>query len=202
MSADRWRGRSGECFAFSQGALDDVRALIEEHGWAALTMDGIATALGVSRMTLHRRGVRRDDVLRALADLLEDEYRRALWPALTAAGTGRERLEAGLRGLCAVTERNLSLMAALDATARDAVLHEPGAEALTRRVFTEPLASMLRDGAADGTLAPDDVEETATVLFDLVAWTYRHLRLAHRWSARRATGAVVRRAIRSVSADR
>lgn len=184
--------------AFSHDALDRARTVVEAQGWDALTMDALATALGVSRMTLHRRGVGRDDVLGALADLLEEDYRRALWPALTAAGSGRERLAVALRGLCAVAEANLALMAALDAPARDAVFHEPGGEALTRGVFTEPIAALLRDGAADGTLAPDEVPETATVLFNLVAWTYRHLRTGHRWSAGRATDAVVRRAVASV----
>ncbi len=184
--------------AFSPSALVAARAVIEEHGWDALTMDALATALGVSRMTLHRRGIGRDDVLGALADLLEDDYRRALWPALTAEGSGRERLTVALRGLCAVTERNLALMAALDAPGRDAVFHEPGTEALNRPVFTDPIAAVLRDGAADGTLDPDEPEETATVLFNLVGWTYRHLRTGHRWSRRRATDAVVKRAVRSV----
>ena len=183
-------------------ALRRARAVIEEHGWDAVTMEALASALDVSRMTLHRRGVRRADVLRALGVLLEDDYRAALWPVLTASGTGRERLELALRALCRVTEENLTLLAALDAAERDAIFHEDagGSELLTRPVFTDPLLAILRDGAADGTLAPDDAEEDATVLFNLVAWTYRHLRLAHRWSARRATAAVTRKALRSVSA--
>lgn len=181
-------------------ALRRARDAIEAHGWEAATMERLATALGVSRMTLHRRGVRREDVLRALGALLEDDYRRALRPALTAAGSGAERLEPALRALCKVTEGNLALLAALDSAERDAIFHEPGEQALTQEVFTAPLQTLLRDGAADGTLAPDEIEETATVLFNLVAWTYRHLRLAHRWTPERAAAAVTRRALRSVAA--
>lgn len=181
-------------------ALRRARDAVEAHGWEAATMERLAGALGVSRMTLHRRGVRRDDVLRALGTLLEDDYRRALWPALTAPGNALERLELALRGLCDVTEANLALLAALDSAERDAIFHEPGDGALTQEVFTAPLQALLRDGAADGTLAPDDVEETATVLFNLLAWTYRHLRLSHRWPRERAAEAVTRRALRSVAA--
>nr|WP_246345084.1 TetR family transcriptional regulator [Conexibacter arvalis] len=177
-----------------------AREAIERDGWEAATMERLAAALGVSRMTLHRRGIRREDVLRALGALLEDDYRRALWPALTAAGSGAERLELALRALCEVTEENLALLAALDSAERDAIFHEPGERALTQEVFTAPLQALLRDGAADGTLAPEDVEETATVLFNLLAWTYRHLRLSHRWPPEQATAAVTRRALRSVAA--
>lgn len=181
-------------------ALRRARDAIEAHGWEAATMERLAAALGVSRMTLHRRGVRREDVLRALGKLLQDDYRAALSPALAAAGSGARRLELALRGLCAVTEANLALLAALDSAERDEIFHEPGEQALTQEAFTAPLQALLRDGAADGTLVPDDVEETATVLFNLLAWTYRHLRLSHRWPPERAAAAVTRRALRSVAA--
>lgn len=182
-------------------ALRRARELIERDGWAAATMERLAGALGVTRMTLHRRGVRREDVLAALGRLLEDDYRRALSPALDAPGSAAERLELALRGLCAVTERNLALLAALDSAERDAIFHQPGDDALTQETFTAPLQRLLRDGVADGTLAlDDDLAETATVLFNLVAWTYRHLRLGHRWSPQHACAAVTRRALRSVAA--
>ena len=67
-------------------------------------------------------------------------------------------------------------------------------EALTRTEFTEPLERLLRDGAGDGTLRSVDFIETATVLFNLVGWTYIHLRSGHGWSpepARSATLGVV-----------
>jgi hypothetical protein len=68
-------------------------------------------------------------------------------------------------------------------------------------VFTAPLTRLLADGARDGTLEPgDDPEETAAVLFNLVGWTYRHLRTGHRWSAERARRGVARIALRGVAA--
>ena len=53
-------------------------------------------------------------------------------------------------------------------------------EALTRAEFTEPLERLLRDGAADGTLREANYEKMATVLFNLVGWTYVHMRTGHR----------------------
>ena len=55
---------------------------------------------------------------------------------------------------------------------------------------------VLRDGAADGSLrAVDDPDETATVLYNMVGWTYQHLRRGHGWSGPRASRAVIELAV-------
>ncbi len=142
-------------------------------------------------MTLHRHGVSKADILRALAERLEADYREAIWPALVSTGSAHQRLQQALERLCGVSERNLALLEALSAPTRDAIYHAPGAEGLTRKVFVEPLERLLLDGAADGSLAPVDAQETATVLFNAVGHTYRHLRLGHGWGAKRARDGVV-----------
>jgi AcrR family transcriptional regulator len=180
--------------------LDGARRTVERHGWGGLTLQRVADAAGVSRMTLHRRGVSRDVLLAALAEQLEREYREALWPALTASGTALERLELALSSLCGVVDRNLELLDALGHAERDAVFHEDAKPALTKAVFTEPVQRLLADGAADGSLRAPDPEETATVLFNLVGHTYRHLRIGHGWSPARAREAVLDLALHGVVA--
>ncbi len=172
--------------------VEAARHVLAEDGLAAATLERISSAAGVSRMTLHRRGVSKADILRAIAGELERDYREAMWPALVARGTGRERLEIALVALCDVTEHNLALLGALSAAARDAIYHEAGDGALTRDVFVEPLERLLLDGAADGTLRADlDATEMATVLFNVIGHTYAHLRADHRWGAARAREGVV-----------
>lgn len=167
-------------------------AALTRFGWEGATLERIAAEAGLSRVTLYRRGVTKEALVDALAAQALDAYRAALWPALTAAGNGSERLEQALRALCALIDENLDLVRALDSRTNAAVFHEPGPEALTRQPFTEPLERMLRDGAADGTLAPgEDITETATVLFNLVSWTYLHLRAEHGWLAERAERATL-----------
>jgi AcrR family transcriptional regulator len=180
--------------------LDRARRAIERHGWDRLTLQRLADEAGVSRMTLHRRGVSRELVLAALGERLEAEYRDALWPALTALGTPLERLELALTNLCGVVDGTLGLMDALGHRERDAVFHERTKPAPTRRVFTEPVQRLLTDGVADGTLDVPDPEETATVLFNLVGHTYRHLRTGHGWSAKRAREGVLGLALGGVLA--
>jgi hypothetical protein len=58
-------------------------------------------------------------------------------------------------------------------------------------VFVEPLERLLLDGAADGSLACVDARETATVLFNAVGHTYRHLRTGHGWEPERARAGIL-----------
>ncbi len=204
MSEPR-RGRpdgTGEPAEVPPHIVDAARHVLAQDGLAAATLQRISATAGVSRMTLHRRGVSKQDILRAIAEGLEADYREAIWPALVGTGTGAERLAHALELVCGVTERNIAMLEALSASSHDAIYHDAGAGALTRPVFTEPLARLLLDGAADGSLAELDPQETATVLFNLVGHTYRHLRTGHRWSARRAREGVIGLAMGGVLARR
>lgn len=135
----------------------------------------------------------------ALADRATEDYRAALWPALTAPGSARERLFLALSAVCESAERNLELLIALN-TQTDALFHDPGPEGLTRSVFTQPLERLLRDGAADGSLRSVEPVDYATVLFNLVGWTYIHLRTGHGWSPERAQRSTLDVAIRGLAA--
>jgi AcrR family transcriptional regulator len=185
-----------------EGLRAAARRAFAKHGYAGATVERIAQEAGLSRVTLHRRGVDRDLLLAALADDAADAYRRALWPALTGAGSGRERLQAALEAICATADEELDVLVALRAR-RDAIFHAGADSAAaglgTREVFFEPLARLLRDGAADGSLrAHDDPEEVAVVLFNQVGGTYIHLRGEHGWSHSRCCDALVGLAIEGV----
>jgi len=166
--------------------------VLAQGGLAAATLERISAAAGVSRMTLHRRGVSKQDILRAVAEDFALEHREAMWKPLVAAGSAKDRLRLALELQCELSERNLATLEALSSPARDAIFHQPGSPSLTREAFVEPLERLLRDGAIDGTLAPvSSPRETATVLFNTVGHTYRHLRAGHGWSAARARDGVM-----------
>lgn len=170
--------------------LDAGRRAFARFGYHGATAERIAEEAGVSRVTLHRRGISKEAILDALSVRAVEAYRAALWPALTASGSGRDRLELGLEAICHVAEEHLELLLALRAQS-DRIFHEEAEqEASTRSVFTEPLERLLLDGASDGSLRSVDASETAAVLFNLVGWTYIHLRTGHRWSPERSRAVV------------
>ncbi len=166
--------------------VEAARHVLAQDGLAAATLERISAAAGVSRMTLHRRGLSKADIVRAIGRRLEHDYREAIWPALVSKGNGRQRLSQAIESLCAVTEQNRATVSALSASARDEIYHDPAPRRLTRKVFVEPLERLLLDGAADGSLARHDPQETATLIFNAVCHTYAHLRSEHRWGAERA----------------
>jgi AcrR family transcriptional regulator len=171
--------------------LQAARRTFATHGYAGATIERIAVEAGVSRVTLHRRGVTKDGLLAELVARATEDYRAAMWPALTSEGSGAERLVIALEALCASAEENMALLVALRAQS-DGIFHRQDAEqALTRTVFTEPLEKLLRDGSADGSVRAADPAEMATVLFNLVGWTYIHLRTGHGWNPERALRATL-----------
>lgn len=170
--------------------LEAGRRALSRYGYDGATVERIAQEAGLSRVTLHRRGVTKDTVLAEFAERATERYREAMWPALMAPGSGRERLESALVSLCQSAEDNLELLVALRAQS-DRVFHEEQDEPLTRSAFTEPLERLLRDGAGDGSLRAVDPVEYATVLFNLVGWTYIHLRTGHGWKPARARRAML-----------
>lgn len=160
--------------------VDATAAAITRWGLEHVTLERIAEEAGLSRATIYRRGVTREELVGALTIEAADTYRRAILPAIAGAGTARERLRAALEALCHTADDHLHLLAGLF-LARGELFHQPGPDALVVDVFAEPFERLLRDGASDGSLRVSSPEVTATVLFNLVGWGYIHLRAAHDW---------------------
>ncbi|MDQ6745267.1 MAG: hypothetical protein M3Z27_04510, partial [Actinomycetota bacterium] len=161
--------------------LERVRVRLRDRDWREVTTEELAQAVGLSRMTLHRRGIDKDVLLAQLGRLLEGEYRDAILPALVSSAPAPERLRLALSALCAVNERYLGLLDALG-RASAFVFHEEGDGPVNTRVdFTDALRRILRDGSAEGTLRAEDPLQLATLLFNATGWTYRHMRAGHRW---------------------
>ncbi|WP_203453902.1 TetR/AcrR family transcriptional regulator [Jiangella aurantiaca] len=176
----------------SHDVLAAAKRLAERQELGGASMADIAKEAGITRVTLYRRGETRAAILVALRDELAREERERLLPVLTAAGDARTRLTATFEVLCALTDERADLLTGLDDPTLNAIYHDPGDESLTRAEFTAPIVRLLRDGALDGSLRElADPEETATVLYVQICETYRHLRREHRWSAKRATDAVL-----------
>src|SRR2546423_11955106 len=75
---------------------------IATHGWQGATLARIAEASGLSRMTLHRRGLGREEIFGLLANDYERDFRETLERVLAGEGTALERLHRALRAICDV----------------------------------------------------------------------------------------------------
>ena len=178
---------------------DDLLAAVEqtmdERGFAGATAEAIAEAAGVSRVTLYRRGITKESLIKMAATRAASEFREASLAPLTHAGSGRERLDLLIGALFDLADRHLALLAALY-DGPTALFHLGGekadASALTRLEYTEPFARVLRDGIVDGSLASSDPDEDAELIFNTAGWTYVHFRRSHGWAARRSRTAVAR----------
>lgn len=155
-------------------------------GIAGLTLERLARQAGTSRMTLHRRQVTLPAVLSGLAEQVAHALRDAFWPALTAQGTGAERLRCAVEAICTVADDHLPLLAGLY-VADGGLFHAPPDEKgvlPTRGDLIAPLAKLLRDGAEDGSLRRvGDPQHHAALLFNTIGWGYIHLRHSQRWPA-------------------
>ena len=174
----------------SAGVDDELRratiAVLREQGWDGLTLERVAQASGRARSTLWRQGLTLEALVASLVGELAADFRSSMFPILTTHGSGRDRLERGLVALCELLDRHLPLMLATDeAFHQDTAPGQPPD-------YLHPFIQFLREGEADGSLAPgDDVVEAADVAFNAVAWTYVHLRGRHGWPAERAKTRVV-----------
>ncbi|MBS3941478.1 MAG: TetR/AcrR family transcriptional regulator [Actinobacteria bacterium] len=171
--------------------VDAALDVIANHGLDGVTVDRLAEASGISRATLYRRGVAIDELTAAAVEKAAEQYREALWPALTGPGSAANRLEAALRALCEAADQHLALLVGLYPHPHSPFHEEVDGAALVQEPFAEPFERLLRDGITDGTLRSRDPAADATLLFNLVSWTYVHLRHAHHWPPEEASTRVV-----------
>jgi AcrR family transcriptional regulator len=170
--------------------VEATATAVARWGLAQVTVERIAAEAGLSRATLHRRGLTREVLIAALAQRAAEQFRAALWPALTGPGSAAQRLQAALEAMFAIADQNLQLLAGVF-LAHGELFHKPGPHALTVDAFADPLERLLRDGAVDGSLREVDPTVTASVLFNTAGWGYVHLRASHQWPAEQARTAVI-----------
>jgi AcrR family transcriptional regulator len=160
--------------------------VLRERGWQGLTLERVAEIAGRARSTLWRQGLTRDVLITALVGELAADFQSTMYPILTSAGTGRERLERSLEALCDLLDRHLPLM-----LASDEAFHQQPAPGQPPD-YLHPFIQFLREGTADGSIQPiDDVVVAADLAFNGVAWPYVHLRGRHGWPAETARDRIV-----------
>lgn len=181
---------SGQAPVIGRELLDATASAVERWGLNDVTLERVAAEAGMSRATIYRRQVTRDDLIAALTVQAADTYNRAMLPALSGPGTAAQRLRAAMEALCTTADEHLHLLAGMF-LAHGEVFHEPGPHAMIVDAFAEPFERILRDGAADGSLRHLPPTVTATVLFNTLGWGFIHLRAAHQWPSEATRDAII-----------
>ncbi|MBO0684777.1 MAG: TetR/AcrR family transcriptional regulator [Candidatus Dormibacteraeota bacterium] len=157
--------------------------VLGEGGLAGFTVDRVAREAGVSRVTFHRRGIRRRDLIEGLLAGAALDLRSSMLPVLASRESSPARLRRAFEVLCEVSERHDAVLAAVYD------VRDPGPEAgvTSGFEFIDPFERLLLDAGEP----PGSAAERAEVMVNAVIWTYLHLRRAHRREAARARAAVV-----------
>jgi AcrR family transcriptional regulator len=168
--------------------------VLRERGFAGLTLERVAEVGGRARSTLWRQGLSREVLIQALVGELAEDFRQTMYPILTSAGSGLERLTRGLEALCDLIDRHLPLM-----LATDEAFHQDTAPGVPPD-YLHPFIQFLREGARDGSLPEAaDVVRAADIAFNMTAWPFVHLRGRHEWPAEEARSTVVAVVLRGVT---
>lgn len=180
--------------------LDATIAVLAEYGHAGLTLERVAERVGRSRVTLWRQQVTPEALVDGLLARLTRDYRDTMWPALTEAGTGFERMRTALEALCTVAETHLHLLGA-DDDAFDRAAQRMRDITGQSFSFLDPFSSAVRAGLTDGTLsAPiEPAEDAGAAIFATACWGYVHLRRRQGWAAERARPATIALALAALT---
>jgi len=173
--------------------LDAAVAVLAEHGYPGLTLERVAERVGRSRVTLWRQQVTQEALVDGLLARLTRDYRDAMWPAMTEAGTGAGRLRTAATGLLDVADAHLPLLGVADDVFEraEARLRDIAGQSFR---FVDPFTAAVRSGRIDGSTPGSDttvergttVEDEAEAIFASICWGYVHLRRRLGWSPERA----------------
>lgn len=176
--------------------LDATARILERDGLRGLNLSSVAEEAGISRVTLHRRGVTVTQLVITVLRRASDELRELLWPVVTGPGSAAERLETAFTTLCDVVDRHAGPMAATFLVPPQPLPEAP--ERTTSLQFVEPFQRLLADGVVDGSLRSDDPQRDGLLLANAVCWTYLHMRAAHEWGRDDAVAGLVAMAMAGV----
>ena len=159
--------------------LDGVREATRDRRWHEVRLEDIAAAAGVSRMTLHRRGVgeaRRARRARRRCSRTSTARRPA------RAHRARRPAASGSSWRCDAARRRRALPRPARRARRPPPQRDLPRAGRRRRADARALHRARCDGSsrtacATARCAPTTRLEAATLLFNAAGWTYRHMRI-------------------------
>jgi AcrR family transcriptional regulator len=150
------------------GSTESLAGVFAREGFAQTRMDELAAAAGVPRATLYYHFSGKDEVLAWLLRSTLTDLRAAVDDAIAGAGNASHRLMAVLRAQVRLMGRHPAACRVLLANL-DRAGQLPDIAAGVTEAFHDPVAQLLIEGAADGSLRRvADPARAAGVVFGAV----------------------------------
>ncbi|HKY75468.1 MAG TPA: TetR/AcrR family transcriptional regulator [Acidimicrobiia bacterium] len=150
------------------GSTESLAGVFAREGFRQARMEELAAAAGVPRATLYYHFSGKDEVLAWLLRSTLADLRAAVEEAVAGAGDASRRLRAVLRAQVGLMGRHPAACRVLLANL-DRAGHLPDIAAGVAEAFHDPVAQLLVEGVADGSLRRvDDPARTAGVVFGAV----------------------------------
>ncbi|MBS2533604.1 TetR/AcrR family transcriptional regulator [Catenulispora sp. NF23] len=149
--------------------LDEAARLFATRGFAATSMQEIATALGTSRPALYHYFTGKDEILTRLVQGLADDSRRALDQAAAVRGGAEERL-AGLVCALAAPIAAAPLRARLIRSSLIELLDLDGQFAAVRDEVLLAVSGVIDEGCESGEFRRCDGRVVAFSILGMINW--------------------------------
>jgi len=146
--------------------------LFNQRGYHATSLDEVAASLGVSKPTIYHYLGNKEQVLIECLTIGLDQLFAAADEAQADRGTGLERLQGFLRRNIQVNMDDFGRCVILSGEEGLSPESARKMRALKRRV-DDAVRRMIREGIADGSIAPTDLKITAFTLAGAVNWPAR-----------------------------
>jgi AcrR family transcriptional regulator len=149
--------------------LEEAARLFATRGFAATSMQEIATALGTSRPALYHYFAGKEEILTRLVRGLADDTRRALEQAATVRGGAEERLDGLVRALMA-TIIPAPLRARLIRSSLIELLDRDGEFAAIRHEVFLAVSGIVNEGCESGEFRRCDPAVAAFSILGVINW--------------------------------
>jgi TetR/AcrR family transcriptional regulator len=180
--------------------LREAASQFSRKGFHAASLDDIAQRLGVTKAALYYYFPSKQALLRECCVRALDAGLNALERGKAQGATGREKLNLTLRFYLKEMIDELSCCVVL--MEENALLPEDYAALLKKRdMFEYSLRDIIREGVADGTIAPCDPKLAVFTMLGAINWVPKWFRSGGEWSAGQVSGALIDMLDRMVSAE-
>lgn len=155
-----------------EAVLQTAARLFNEKGYAASTLEEVAERLGVSKPTVYYYVENKDAILYECVKAGLDMLQQAIREADAAGGTAWEKLLAGMRAYVAIVTQDFGMC--VIRVGEDPL--PPASRQKLRRMKAEldhEFRELIRQGIAEGSIAPCDPKLAAFTLAGALSWIGR-----------------------------